>query len=157
MKQLKLQLGRIVSITAGPRFVHGMNTAEAAQQAATLLGAVGLAQHADKYPHQLSGGQQQRAAIARALAISPRLMLLDEPTSALNPLMVHEVLVVLRHLAALGMTMVVVTHEIGLAREVADRIVLMQHGQVVESGTAAQVMQRPQTAATRKFLRILEQ
>jgi polar amino acid transport system permease protein len=104
-------------------------------------------------PHRLSGGQQQRVAIARALAIRPRLMLFDEPTSALDPELVGEVLAVIRRLADAGMTMIVVTHEIRFAREVADRVVFMDDGKVIEEGPAAQVIDNPQQPRTRRFLR----
>ena len=116
-----------------------------------LLERVGLSAHADKFPAQLSGGQQQRVAIARALAMDPELMLFDEPTSALDPELVGEVLGVMRQLAASGMTMIVVTHEVGFAREVADQVVFMDDGVVVERGTASQVISNPQQARTRDF------
>jgi polar amino acid transport system ATP-binding protein len=111
-----------------------------------------LAQKADAYPAQLSGGQQQRVAIARALAMRPKLMLFDEPTSALDPELVGEVLLVMRDLAHSGMTMVVVTHELGFAREVGDRVVFMDHGRVVEAGPADAVLSRPSEPRTRDFL-----
>jgi len=125
-------------------------TAEAA--ARSLLDRVGLADKADNYPNQLSGGQQQRVAIARALAMNPSLLLFDEPTSALDPELVGEVLDVIRGLAREGMTMIVVTHEIGFAREVADRVVFMDAGIVVESGPPAQVLGAPREARTQAFL-----
>ena len=118
---------------------------------------VGLAHHAHHLPHRLSGGQQQRVAIARALAISPRLMLFDEPTSALDPELVGEVLGVMRTLAEAGMTMIVVTHEIRFARQVADRIVFMDDGRAVEQGTPEQILGSPQQERTRKFLRMVYQ
>ncbi len=113
---------------------------------------MGLADKASAYPVQLSGGQQQRVAIARALAMQPKLMLFDEPTSALDPELVGEVLDVMRRLAASGMTMVVVTHEVGFAREVGDTVVFMDGGVVVEEGTPADVLGRPQHERTRSFL-----
>ena len=117
-----------------------------------LLETVGLAHKADAYPIQLSGGQQQRVAIARALAMDPKLMLFDEPTSALDPELVGDVLNVMRGLADNGMTMVVVTHEMGFAREVADQVVFMADGVVVESGTPEQVLGNPQQQRTQEFL-----
>ena len=117
-----------------------------------LLERVGLAHKADAYPIQLSGGQQQRVAIARAVAMEPKLMLFDEPTSALDPELVGEVLGVMRSLAEDGMTMMVVTHEIGFAREVADQVVFMDGGVVVESGTPEQVIDNPQHVRTQEFL-----
>jgi polar amino acid transport system permease protein len=154
--ELFSHLTALDNVTAGPRWAYGERRNEANVAGASLLDAVGLAEHTHHHVRELSGGQQQRTAIARALAISPRLILLDEPTSALDPLMVHEVLVVLRRLADLGMTMVIVTHEIEFAREVADSVVFMQHGSIVESGPTAEVLERPRIDATRRFLRILE-
>jgi polar amino acid transport system permease protein len=124
--------------------------------ALNLLAAVGLSQHTDKLPHRLSGGQQQRVAIARALAISPRLMLFDEPTSALDPELVADVLAVMRRLAEAGMTMLVVTHEVRFAQDVADRIVFMDEGLVVEQGTPAEVLRNPKQERTQRFLRMVE-
>ena len=121
-----------------------------------LLASVGLSQHADKLPHRLSGGQQQRIAIARALAISPRLMLFDEPTSALDPELVGEVLGVMRRLAEAGMTMIVVTHEVRFAREVADRVVFMDEGVIVEQGKPEDVLGAPKQERTQRFLRMVE-
>jgi polar amino acid transport system permease protein len=117
---------------------------------------VGLAHHANHLPHRLSGGQQQRVAIARALAISPRLMLFDEPTSALDPELVADVLSVIRRLAEAGMTMLVVTHEVRFAREVADRVVFMDGGVIVEQGPPAEVIDNPRHDRTRRFLRLVE-
>ena len=117
-----------------------------------LLDRVGLADKADAYPRQLSGGQQQRVAIARALAMRPTLMLFDEPTSALDPELVGEVLATMRELAREGLTMLVVTHEIGFAREVADRVIFMDGGRVLESGAPEEVLDRPSNARTRAFL-----
>ncbi|WP_192756824.1 amino acid ABC transporter ATP-binding protein [Actinopolymorpha pittospori] len=124
----------------------------ATERARRLLDRVGLANKADAYPRQLSGGQQQRVAIARALMMEPKLMLFDEPTSALDPELVGEVLDVMKSLAAEGMTMVVVTHEMGFAREVADTVVFMDDGMVVEHGDPQQVLLRPENARTQSFL-----
>ena len=125
---------------------------EAEKRAMELLERVGLADKADYYPHQLSGGQQQRVAIARALAMNPDVMLFDEPTSALDPEMVGEVLAVMKELAADGMTMVVVTHEMGFARDVADRVILMADGFIAEEGTPEQIFEHPQVKRTQDFL-----
>lgn len=125
---------------------------EAEKKARQLLAAVGLAEKADEYPLNLSGGQQQRVAIARALAMEPDIMLFDEPTSALDPEMVGEVLNVMKKLAEDGMTMIVVTHEMGFAREVADRVVFMDGGVIVEQGTPEQVFGSPQHERTKAFL-----
>ena len=130
---------------------------EARKQARALLATVGLANKANHYPHELSGGQQQRVAIARALAMEPRLMLFDEPTSALDPELVGEVLESMRRLAQSGMTMIVVTHEMAFARDVADRAIMMADGQVVEDAPPAQFFSAPAHARTRSFLaRLLE-
>ncbi|WP_305786368.1 amino acid ABC transporter ATP-binding protein [Symbioplanes lichenis] len=126
--------------------------AEALRESRDLLARVGLADKADAYPRQLSGGQQQRVAIARALALRPKLVLFDEPTSALDPELVGEVLDVLRDLARAGTTMIVVTHEIGFAREVADTVVFLDGGRVVETGPPAQVLDAPRHDRTRAFL-----
>ena len=126
--------------------------AEAKERAMEMLTRVGLAEKADAYPAQLSGGQKQRVAIARALCMKPDIMLFDEPTSALDPEMVGEVLAVMKQLAAGGMTMVVVTHEIGFAREVADRVIFMDGGYIVEEGTPQEVILHPQEARTISFL-----
>lgn len=136
-----------------PGRLLGLTRAQAAARAMALLERVGLADKAAAYPAALSGGQQQRVAIARALAMAPPLMLFDEPTSALDPEMVGEVLLVMRDLAKDGMTMVCVTHEMGFAREVADRVLFMDQGQVLERGTPADFFLRPQHARTKKFLR----
>ncbi len=138
--------------TLAPTYLRRLTPAEARDQALQLLERVGLADKAQAFPRHLSGGQQQRVAIARALALKPPLMLFDEPTSALDPEMVSEVLLVIRDLAHEGMTMVVVTHEMGFAREVADRILFMDHGAIVERGTPADFFDRPQHPRTRKFL-----
>ncbi|MFC9757551.1 amino acid ABC transporter ATP-binding protein [Streptomyces sp. NPDC056921] len=140
------------NVMEAPVKVAGVTRAEARTDALRLLDRVGLADRAGRYPAQLSGGQQQRVAIARALAMKPELMLFDEPTSALDPELVGEVLDVMRQLAAEGMTMVVVTHEIGFAREVADTAVFMDGGVVVEAGDPRQVLGDPQQERTRTFL-----
>jgi polar amino acid transport system ATP-binding protein len=140
------------NITEGPVQVQGRKKEEARAEAMELLNRVGLAAKADAYPSQLSGGQQQRVAIARALAMEPMLMLFDEPTSALDPELVGEVLTVMKELARSGMTMMVVTHELGFAREVADTVVYMDHGAIVESGPAAEVLGRPREVRTQSFL-----
>ena len=140
------------NITEGPVQVQGRRQEDARAEAMELLGRVGLATKADAYPSQLSGGQQQRVAIARALAMKPMLMLFDEPTSALDPELVGEVLAVMKELARSGMTMMVVTHELGFAREVADTVVYMDHGAIVESGPAAEVLGKPREVRTQSFL-----
>ena len=140
------------NVTLGPVKVRRRPKAEAEQQAMQLLERVGIADQANKLPGQLSGGQQQRAAIARALAMDPKLMLFDEPTSALDPEMINEVLDVMTALAKDGMTMVVVTHEMGFAREVADRVLFIDGGVIVESGRPRDVLARPQEERTRSFL-----
>ena len=140
------------NIVEAPQGVSGVPKAQASERAVALLERVGLADRVDAYPAQLSGGQQQRVAIARALAMEPKLMLFDEPTSALDPELVGDVLDVMRDLAASGMTMIVVTHEIGFSREVADRMVFMDGGVVVESGKPADVLDNPQHERTQLFL-----
>ncbi len=140
------------NIVEGPVQVLGRSKAEAEATARALLDRVGLAAKSGSYPSQLSGGQQQRVAIARALAMNPELMLFDEPTSALDPELVGEVLAVMQELARSGMTMIVVTHELGFAREVAHRVVFMDQGGIVESGPAAQVLSTPREERTRAFL-----
>ncbi|WP_328629172.1 amino acid ABC transporter ATP-binding protein [Streptomyces sp. NBC_00353] len=140
------------NVMEAPMKVAGVARDQARADARRLLDRVGLADRADRYPAQLSGGQQQRVAIARALAMKPKLMLFDEPTSALDPELVGEVLDVMRQLASEGMTMVVVTHEIGFAREVADTAVFMDGGVVVEAGSPRQVLGDPQQERTRAFL-----
>jgi general L-amino acid transport system ATP-binding protein len=140
------------NITLAPRWVRKLKKAEAQEIALQLLERVGIVEQAYKYPGQLSGGQQQRVAIARALAMQPKVMLFDEPTSALDPEMVREVLDVMRSLARSGMTMIVVTHEVGFAREVADRIVLMDEGVLVEAATPHEFFQNPQEERTQRFL-----
>ncbi|MCP3369876.1 amino acid ABC transporter ATP-binding protein [Bradyrhizobium cajani] len=140
------------NITEGPTQVQGRKPDEVRAEALELLRRVGLSAKADWYPAQLSGGQQQRVAIARALAMKPMLMLFDEPTSALDPELVGEVLAVMRELARSGMTMMVVTHELGFAREVADRVVYMDQGAIVEQGRAQDVLGAPREERTRAFL-----
>ncbi|GAA1305563.1 amino acid ABC transporter ATP-binding protein [Pseudonocardia xinjiangensis] len=140
------------NVAEGPVRVLGVATGDARREALALLDRVGLAHRADAYPGQLSGGQQQRVAIARSLAMRPKLMLFDEPTSALDPELVGEVLEVMRALAAEDMTMIVVTHEMGFAREVADEVVFMVDGAVVETGPPSQVLAAPRHERTRQFL-----
>jgi polar amino acid transport system ATP-binding protein len=140
------------NVTIAQRRVLRRNKAEAERVAAANLQRVGLSDKAHAYPAQLSGGQQQRAAIARALAMGPELMLFDEPTSSLDPEIVGDVLAVMRALAREGMTMIVVTHEMSFAREVADRVVFIDEGVILEQGVAEQVIDRPRQARTRQFL-----
>ncbi len=140
------------NITLAPIWVRRWPRAKAEEVAMQLLEQVDILEQAQKYPGQLSGGQQQRVAIARALAMQPKIMLFDEPTSALDPEMVKEVLVVMQSLAESGMTMVVVTHEVGFAREVANRILLMDQGTVVEEAAPEQFFQNPQEDRTKLFL-----
>jgi polar amino acid transport system ATP-binding protein len=140
------------NVMEGPVTVRRMARADAEKLARVQLAKVGLAEKADQYPATLSGGQKQRVAIARALAMEPDVMLFDEATSALDPELVGEVLAVIQQLASEGMTMVIVTHEIAFAREVADRLIFMRDGVVVEEGPARQVIDNPQEAATRAFL-----
>ena len=143
----------IKNIMMAPVTLKKMTKEEARKKAMELLGRVGLADKADSYPCELSGGQQQRVAIARALAMSPDIMLFDEPTSALDPEMVGEVLDVMKELAAEGMTMIVVTHEMGFAREVSDRVLFMADGVICEQGTPEEVFGNPQNERTQDFLR----
>ena len=140
------------NVIEAPRIVRGVAKGEAVSAATALLERVGLGDKFDSYPSQLSGGQQQRVAIARALAMKPKLMLFDEPTSALDPELVGEVLDVMRGLASDGMTMIVVTHEMGFAREVADRLVFMDEGMIVEAGDPRSMIANPQHERTRAFL-----
>jgi len=145
------------NVTLGPIWVLKMKKSKAQQIAQELLERVGIPEQADKYPGQLSGGQQQRVAIARALAMSPKIMLFDEPTSALDPEMIKEVLDVMKELARSGMTMIVVTHEMGFAREVADRIIFFDYGQLVEENTPEEFFHNPVHERTKLFLsQILE-
>jgi polar amino acid transport system ATP-binding protein len=140
------------NIVEAPIHVKRVKKSAAAERARDLLNQVGMSDKADAYPAQLSGGQQQRVAIARALAMDPKLMLFDEPTSALDPELVGEVLSVMKKLASEGMTMVVVTHEMGFAREVADQLVFMDGGVIVESGAPREVLTNPQHERTKAFL-----
>ncbi|MDF3838257.1 amino acid ABC transporter ATP-binding protein [Cupriavidus basilensis] len=140
------------NIILGPTHLLGTDRAEAVRQAEALLASVGLSDKANINPQKLSGGQKQRAAIARAVAMNPRVMLFDEPTSALDPEMVSEVLDVIRGLARKGMTMVLVTHEMGFAREAAQRVAFMHGGQILEIGSPAEVFGNPREARTREFL-----
>lgn len=141
------------NITEGPMTVLGKSARDATATARELLALVGLPEKADQYPIQLSGGQQQRIAIARALAMNPKVMLFDEPTSALDPELIGEVLAVMRRLATeLHMTMLVVTHEMGFAREVASRMVFVHEGQIIEEGPPSEVLSDPQRPETRRFL-----
>jgi polar amino acid transport system ATP-binding protein len=140
------------NVTLAPRKAHGVRRRDAEHKARDLLDRFGLADKADEYPERLSGGQQQRAAIVRALTIDPELLLLDEITSALDPELVGEVLATIRELAGTGMTMMIATHEMGFARDVADRVCFMHAGQVVEMGPPAQVLSDPQHDRTRQFL-----
>ncbi|WP_152186194.1 amino acid ABC transporter ATP-binding protein [Segeticoccus rhizosphaerae] len=142
----------VENIIEAPRLVKGVSRQDSVDRAHELLAMVGLAEKADNYPRQLSGGQQQRVAIARALAMEPKLMLFDEPTSALDPELVGEVLTVMRMLAEQGMTMIVVTHEMAFAREVADTVVFMDDGLVVERGGPDEVLGSPRHERTRSFL-----
>ena len=142
----------IENLTIGPVNVKGVKSKEADETAMKLLERVGLAEKADEYPRHLSGGQQQRVAIARALAMNPEVMLFDEPTSALDPEMVGEVLDVMKDLAHEGMTMVVVTHEMGFAKEVADKVIFMDEGIIVEEGTPEEVLENPKMERTKDFL-----
>jgi glutamate transport system ATP-binding protein len=140
------------NVTLGPIKVRGQSKADAERKARELLDRVGVGHQADKYPAQLSGGQQQRVAIARALAMEPKVMLFDEPTSALDPEMIKEVLDVMVSLAQGGMTMIVVTHEMGFARTAADRVVFMADGQIVEENTPEEFFTNPQSERARDFL-----
>lgn len=145
-------LNALNNVSVGLKLVLGMTAEKAKDKAMSELGRVGLDQKASLFPGQLSGGQKQRVAIARALAMDPRVMLFDEPTSALDPELIGEVLEVMKKLAREGMTMVCVTHEMGFAREVATRIIFMEHGVVVEEGTPEHMFTHPQYDRTREFL-----
>lgn len=147
----------VENIIEAPIWVYGENEHETRKRALALLESVGLLHHADHLPLRMSGGQQQRVAIARALAVSPKLMLFDEPTSALDPELVGEVLNVIRRLAEGGMTMIIVTHEVRFAREVADRVVFMDEGVIVEEGPPEIVLERPREKRTQKFLRMVQE
>lgn len=145
----------VENVMEGPVYVKKQDAREARRQAEALLEKVGLAHRLNAYPDELSGGQQQRVAIARALAMQPRAILFDEPTSALDPELVGEVLAVMRKLADEGMTMVVVTHEMGFARDVADKVCFLHGGRIVESGAASDVLGAPSHPRTQEFLRRL--
>jgi polar amino acid transport system ATP-binding protein len=147
-------LGNIIE---APMRVRGESREQAVDKARSLLARVGLQAKQDAYPSELSGGQQQRVAIARSLAMEPSVMLFDEVTSALDPELVGDVLVVMRDLAYDGMTMMVVTHEMNFAREVADRAIFMDGGVIVEQGPAREVIDKPRNSRTRRFLRMVEQ
>ncbi|HEY7796626.1 MAG TPA: amino acid ABC transporter ATP-binding protein [Microbacteriaceae bacterium] len=149
-------LTALENVTLAPKVVSGKSAEEAKQKALQLLERVGLSEKADAYPSSLSGGQQQRVAIARALAMDPKLMLFDEPTSALDPELVGEVLQVMRKLAEDGMTMVVVTHEMRFARQVADRVVLLSDGVIAEQGTPSEVLDNPSSDRGKAFLMQLQ-
>jgi ABC-type polar amino acid transport system, ATPase component len=142
----------IDNITLAPQKIRGLSKSEAESIARDLLGKVGLSDKAEAYPEQLSGGQQQRVAIARALAMKPKVMLFDEPTSALDPEMVSEVLDVMKDLAKEGMTMVIVTHEMSFAKEVATRVLFVDGGEILEEGTPAEVFDTPKHERTKSFL-----
>lgn len=141
------------NVIEGPLTVRGKSYAEASEKGMELLAKVGVADKANAYPSQLSGGQQQRVAIARSLAMEPKIMLFDEPTSALDPELVGEVLEAIKDLAREGMTMVVVTHEMGFAKEVADRVIFMDEGKILEESQPGQIFSDPQHPRTREFLR----
>ena len=149
-------LSALENLTEAPIRVYRESPNRAREIGLRLLASVGLGEHVDQLPHRLSGGQQQRVAIARALAVSPRVILFDEPTSALDPELIGEVLGVIRGLAEAGMTMIIVTHEVRFAREVADRIVFMDAGIVVEEGPPAQLLDHPAQDRTRRFLRMVD-
>ena len=140
------------NINLAQKIVRKKNAAEANEITVSLLEKVGISDKADSYPHQLSGGQQQRVAIARALAMNPKVMLFDEATSALDPEMIGEVLEVMKKLAREGMTMIVVTHEMGFAREVGDRIIFMENGEIIEQGDADKFFKAPEKKRTKEFL-----
>lgn len=140
------------NVSLGPVFTKGEDKASAEDNARQLLEKVGLKNHVDKLPSQLSGGQQQRVAIARALAMNPKVILFDEPTSALDPEMVGEVLDVIKKLASTGVTMVVVTHEMGFAKEVSDRILFMEHGEIIEESPPQQFFSNPKTERAKTFI-----
>ena len=145
-------MSALENVTLGPIRVLGRPSSEVEPEARALLERVGMSEKVGEYPDRLSGGQQQRVAIARALAMDPHVMLFDEVTSALDPELVKEVLDVMRELASEGMTMIVVTHEIGFARDVADRVIFMDGGKIVEDGPPSQVIDNPQQERTKKFL-----
>jgi general L-amino acid transport system ATP-binding protein len=142
----------LTNVAIGPRRVRGLSKSASEELAMELLTRVKIPEQAEKFPAQLSGGQQQRVALARALAMTPKVMLFDEPTSALDPEMINEVLDAMKELAQDGMTMIVVTHEMGFAREVADRVVFMDKGEIVEVGTPSEIFDNPKEERTKKFL-----
>jgi general L-amino acid transport system ATP-binding protein len=142
----------LTNVAIGPRRVRGLSKSASEELAMELLTRVKIPEQADKFPAQLSGGQQQRVALARALAMTPKVMLFDEPTSALDPEMINEVLDAMKELAQDGMTMIVVTHEMGFAREVADRVVFMDKGEIVEVGAPSEIFDNPKEERTKKFL-----
>ena len=150
------QMTALQNVAFGPRQVRGTPRAQADQEALALLKKVGLAERQHHYPSELSGGQQQRVAIARALAVKPKLMLFDEPTSALDPELRQEVLRVMQSLAEEGMTMVVVTHEIGFARKVGTRLIFMEHGHIAVDGPPAELIDQPSNPRLREFLQHVE-
>lgn len=141
------------NVMLAPMRTRGISEANAKKTAMDLLTKVGIAEQADKYPTQLSGGQQQRVAIARALAMEPKVLLFDEPTSALDPEMVGEVLDVIKNLATSGVTMIVVTHEMGFARQVANRVIFMDEGQIIEEGSPDEIFDTPSEERTQNFLK----
>jgi polar amino acid transport system ATP-binding protein len=143
------------NVTIGMVKVMGISAGEAKQKAIKELTRVGMAEHGDKYPAQLSGGQKQRVGIARALGMHPKVMLFDEPTSALDPELTVEVLAVMQKLAGEGMTMVIVSHEMGFAREVADRVIFMENGYIEEQGTPEQIFGNPRSQRTMEFLSVI--
>jgi ABC-type polar amino acid transport system ATPase subunit len=145
----------LANVALAPVRVRGMNRRDAQARARVLLEKVGMSAHAEKYPAQLSGGQQQRVAIARTMAMEPRVILFDEPTSALDPEMVGEVLDVMQNLARSGVTMVVVTHEMGFARKVADRVIFMENGRIIEQNEPEAFFTQPQEARTQAFLQAI--
>jgi ABC-type polar amino acid transport system ATPase subunit len=149
------QMTVVDNITLGPRKVRGEGKSVAEDRAHRLLERVGIPEKWNAYPAQLSGGQQQRVAIARALAMEPTVMLFDEPTSALDPEMIKEVLDVMRDLATSGMTMLVVSHEMGFAREAADRVLFMNEGRIEEEGPPTQIFEDPKSDRTRRFLSMI--
>ncbi|WP_347862278.1 amino acid ABC transporter ATP-binding protein [Salimicrobium sp. PL1-032A] len=143
------------NVMEGPVTVQKVGKQDARKKATEILGKVGLGDKVETYPHQLSGGQQQRVGIARAMAIDPKVMLFDEPTSALDPELVGEVLLVMKQLAEEGRTMVVVTHEMSFAKEVADEVIFMDEGKVIERGTPAEVFETPKEERTKRFLNLI--
>jgi len=150
--ELYPHMSALRNLTLAPKLVRKKSKDEAEAIALKLLGRVGIREQADKYPGEMSGGQQQRVAIARALATEPKMMLFDEPTSALDPEMIKEVLDVMIHLAKEGMTMIVVTHEMGFAREVANEIIFMDEGRIIERGTDESFFKNPKSERTKDFL-----